>query len=253
MRIYVHSSGRENRQITVPILLNAGLSPILLVQQREYQSYHKKWGSIVQALPPEIITLSPTRQWIIDNTDDKVIMMDDDLRFCTRRDDDHTKFRPSDASDVLAMFQKLWDTLDEYAHAGVISREGGNRIEQSPYVFNTRMMRILGYHCPSVRAAGARFDRIITKQDFDMTLQLLRAGYVNALLTEYCHDQPGSNTSGGCSAYRSPEVMEKSARKLAELHPGLVKVVTKETKTAWGGGVRTDVQIQWKRAFNAGK
>jgi len=38
---------------------------------------------------------------------------------------------------------------------------------------------------------------------------------------------------------------------LAELHPGLVKVVTKETKGAWGGGTRTDVVVQWKKALKA--
>lgn len=253
MRIVIHSSGRANRQITLPSLLSAHLEPELLVQDSEFDEYHKFWGyrCLITKLPPEINRLSPTRQWIIDNTDGKVVMMDDDLRFCARRTDDWTKFNQATNSDVREMFHAIGCALDEYAHAGVVAREGGNRIEAFPYVFNTRMMRLLAYNADKVRAVGARFDRIITKQDFDMTLQLLRAGYPNALLTKFCHDQPGSNTSGGCSAYRSPEVMDDSARKLAELHPGFVKVVQKTTKGAWGGGVRTDVQIQWKKAYDS--
>jgi hypothetical protein len=82
-----------------------------------------------------------------------------------------------------------------------------------------------------------------------MTLQLLRAGYPNAVITEFVHNQAGSNTEGGCSAYRDAKMMESSARKLAKLHPGFVKVVTKETKTSWGGGERVDVQIAWKKAL----
>ena len=251
MRIVIHSSGRPNRQITLPFILEAGLEPQLLVQDREYGDYARMWGDMVSVvkLPPEITSLSPTRQWIIDSTVGKVVMMDDDLRFCTRRIDDPTKFRPSTPSDVKEMFVALDSVLDYYSHAGILAREGANRIEESPYVFNTRMMRILGYRARDVRAVGARFDRIPTKQDFDMTLQLLRAGHSNAVLTQWCHDQPGSNTSGGCSVYRTPEVMAESARKLAELHPGFVKVVTKETKGAWGGGSRVDVQIQWKKAY----
>lgn len=252
MRIIVHSSGRANRQITLPILLSAGLSPELLVQAHEHGEYLKFWGGRckITALPPEISRLSPTRQWIIDNTEGKVAMMDDDLRFCTRRTDDWTKFNQSTNSDVREMFTAIEYALDHYAHVGVIAREGGNRIDSFPYVLNTRMMRLLAYDTAVVKKCGARFDRLITKQDFDMTLQLLRSGYSNALLTKFCHDQPGSNTAGGCRLYRTPEVMDDSARKLAELHPGFVKVVSKETKGAWGGGTRTDVQIQWKKAFN---
>jgi hypothetical protein len=47
--------------------------------------------------------------------------------------------------------------------------------------------------------------------------------------------------------------MESSAKGLAELHPGFVKVVRKETKGAWGGGERVDVQIQWKKAWESSR
>jgi hypothetical protein len=36
------------------------------------------------------------------------------------------------------------------------------------------------------------------------------------------------------------------------LHPNIVSVVEKTTKTAWGGGTRMDVIIQWKKALGKG-
>jgi hypothetical protein len=75
------------------------------------------------------------------------------------------------------------------------------------------------------------------------------------VLNNWCNNQAeGSSADGGCSTYRTPELQAQAARLLAELHAPYVKVVEKETKTAWGGGTRTDVMIQWKRArHNAGE
>ena len=247
MRIFIHSSGRAGQTLTDKSIPSA----TMLVQAHEYELYKQAYPKLeVIALPPEITTLSPTRQWIIDNCDSsKVMMVDDDLRFCTRRSDDPTKFVPSDPEDVDEMLNSIQTMLSTYAHVGVLAREGANRILEPELVESTRMMRLLAYHVPTVQNVGAKFDRLPTKQDFDMTLQLLRAGYPNAVLTSWCHDQPGSNTKGGCSKYRTSEMMEKSANDLAALHPGLVRVVQKETKGAWGGGTRTDVVISWKKAL----
>ena len=204
----------------------------------------------VVPLPPDIKTLSPTRQWILDNCpEDKVLMMDDDLRFMVRRTDDRTKLAQASVEDVTQMVMEIEKELDTYAHVGVLARQGANRILETPRVECTRMMRLLAYDLNVVRKVGARFDRVITKQDFDMTLQLLRAGYANSVLTEYAHDQPGSNTAGGCSIYRTQEVMTQGAHRLKELHPDYVKIVEKPEVGTWGSS-RLDVQVQWKRAYN---
>jgi hypothetical protein len=70
-----------------------------------------------------------------------------------------------------------------------------------------------------------------------------------------------SNAKGGCSAYRTPELMEKVANFLSQEHRGLVTVKTKKTKGGWGGFpvdedgnvTRTDVIVHWKKAFQQGK
>jgi hypothetical protein len=204
--------------------------------------------------PPEIQGIGPTRQWIIDNAkSNKIVMLDDDLVFATRRKDAPTKFIPSTPEDIALLFTVIGNRLNNYAHVGVATREGGNR-DITDGVVNTRLLRILAYRVDMLRAESIRFDRLEFMEDFDVTLQLLRAGYENFKINWIVHNQRSSNAPGGCSTYRTLEGQSKAARELKRYHPEFVSVVTKTTKTAWNGATRDDVTIQWKRAFDsAGK
>jgi hypothetical protein len=256
MLYYVHSAGRAGPLPTLDALLGTphAARARLVVQAKEAKAYAAAYPNVrTIVLPPSIKSLSPTRQWLLENSDSrKFILFDDDLAFAKRRIDDPTKFESTRPGRLKHMLDLLDRTLDKFAHVGVLAREGGNRIT-APHVDVIRMMRVLGYDRDRVLATGARFDRLPTKQDFDMTLQLLRAGLPNRVIASYVQNQAGSNTAGGCSAYRTSEMMDKSAHDLAALHPGFVKVVQKNTKTSWGGGTRTDVTIAWKKAYASSK
>lgn len=263
MRLYIHTYGRADRQTTLERLpAEQAKNAVLVVQQREakaYAAYAERAEVLV--LPDHIRSLSPTRQWILDTHDvrkhgPKLLLLDDDLReFAKRRTDDLTLFTQCTPRDVADIYRQLDRALDKYAHAGVLAREGGNR-HTAPFSLATRMMRMLGYHVPTVRAVGARFDRVPCKQDFDMTLQLLRAGYPNYVIGKYIQAHHGSNTAGGCSSYRTRTMMDKAARTLCKLHAPFVTLVQKETKSAWVGAdglpaTRTEVIVQWKRALES--
>jgi hypothetical protein len=265
MLLYVHSAGRGHLPLpTLDTLLASerARDVRLVLQERELGSYADHMLKLPDvnnqciALPSKIKSLSPTRQWILENSPTtNFVLFDDDLSFATRRKDDITRFLPASRAGINRMLMLFERTLGVYAHVGLMAREGGNRVpvdargKPVPLLKATRMMRVLGYRADFVRSTGARFDRLPTKQDFDMTLQLLRAGYENAVITEFVHNQAGSNTEGGCSAYRDEAMMTKSAHGLAKLHPGFVKVVIKSTEFSWGGGERVDVQIAWKKAL----
>jgi hypothetical protein len=88
-------------------------------------------------------------------------------------------------------------------------------------------------------------------EDFDVTLNLMRQGHGNIVLNHMVHDQHGSNLAGGCSQYRDNIVQRAGAIGLKKLHDRFVSVVEKTTKTAWGGATRTDVRIQWKKAYES--
>lgn len=174
-------------------------------------------------------------------------MLDDDLVFYKRRIDDPTKFETANSLQIEDMFFCLESALDEYAMVGVAPREGANRNTER-YQFNTRLMRVLGFRLDVLSKEDIRFDKLPVMEDFCATLQLLTRGYDNLMLNNWCHNQFGSNTSGGCSSYRTPEVQRAAAEGLAAMFPEFVTVVKKTTKTAWGGGERYDVRVAWKQA-----
>ena len=250
MLIYIHTDGRPDKQITLKSFPASLVKRTRLVVQDAEKDHYLKLPNVV-VLPGDIDRLSPTRQWILENAEsDKFVMMDDDLTFAHRGPYTGTKLYKANTENVETMFTELEYLLENYIHVGISAREGNNRV-QSNLKENTRMMRLLGYNKPEVLKTGARFDRIDTKQDFDMTLQLLRKGHKNAVLYSFTHNQPGSNNTGGCSVYRDPEMMDRCSHELAALHPDFVKVVEKQTKTSWGGGIRTDVRIAWKKAYES--
>lgn len=263
MRLYIHTAGRPQKQTTLQWLPETLRQRTTLVVQAHEAGAHEAHGMRLLVLPPSIRTLSPTRQYILDKHDvrrhgPKLCLLDDDLRFDKRRMDKAGLFVVATPRDVVAIFNKLELALDFFAHAGVLAREGGNRVEER-FRLATRMTRVLAYDVPRVQKTRARFDRVPCKQDFDMTLQLLRAGLPNYVICDYVQGQGGSQAVGGCSAYRTLKMLDDAARQLAKLHPGFVSVVEKATRSAWGGTnekpvLRTEVIVQWKKALeSAGK
>lgn len=205
----------------------------------------------VMVLPPEINMLSPTRDWVIDNAQSRhVCMLDDDMRFFYRRQDDATKFLPATPDQIGAMFRRIEHIVEtSYAHVGIAPREGANRNTEH-YQYNTRMMRLLAYDTVPIKANSFKFAALPCMSDFHMTLELLKKKIPNCIINDFCNDQQTSDAPGGCSVYRTEELHTYCAHKLAELHAPYVKTVIKKTKGAWKGRERTDVIVQWKRAFN---
>jgi hypothetical protein len=250
MDIVIPTYGRANKQETARRLRKADVPFSLVVQSREAHLY-SDWPD-VRALPPEITTIAPTRQWIIENCNLKVCMLDDDLQFFVRREDDKSKLRDIKDAELVCMFERISVELDAYCHVGIAAREGANR-NTEPFIENTRIMRVLAYDAAAVCELGIRFDTMEVMEDFHVALSLLSKGCPNLMLNSYANNQAGSGKEGGCSHFRTPELHAANAEKLAAAFPQFVTVVEKETKTAWGGGTRKDVRIQWKKAYEYGR
>ena len=255
MDIVIPTCGRSGGQTTLQQLEGAGLKATLVVQAQEAHEYAKYRSSTtsIRVLPPSINTVAPTRQWILENVGvhDKVVMVDDDLVFYMRRDDDRTKLRDIYPRELNTAFWEMNHALGLFAHAGFAAREGANRNTDS-LVYNTRIMRVLGYRRDVLQRYNIRFDALPLMEDFHVAISLLKRGEMNVVLNNYAHNQSGSNKAGGCSTFRTPELHAASAKALALLHPAFVEVVEKTTKGAWGGGTRTDVRISWKKAYTNG-
>lgn len=248
MEIYILSKGRSHRQTTfnnLPRFLQ--MRVLVAVYPEELQDYSDYPTVAVNCVERGV---GHKRQWILDNcSSNKVVMLDDDLVFATRRKDDPTKFREAAPNEIGSLFDDIEQMLDQYAHVGVSGREGANR-RTEPRITVGRMTRILGYQVDVLKANNIRLDEMQLMEDFNTTLRLLRAGYPNMIINYMVQNQNGSDTSGGVSTYRTRDKQAAAAEELARKHPAFVSVVEKSPKTAWGGLPRKDVVIQWKRAYD---
>lgn len=255
MPLVIPTYGRAQRQKTfynLPVDLRR--ITYLAVQKREEHLYGDEFPCKV-VLPEHIQDIASTRDYLCHEVwpCDKLIMMDDDLEFAVRRSDDPTKFQDAFPEDINQMINALYVTLEGVAHTGVSPREGANR-NTDDFCFNTRTMRVLGYNTKVLVQEHILFRPYTFMCDFGVTLELLTRGYDGIVLNHWVNNQAGSDTRGGCSTQRTPELQTAAAYYLKERFPQFVTVVEKETKTSWGGGVRTDVRIQWKKArVSAGK
>lgn len=232
----------------------------------EYENQHYKMFlpmeeiSEVWLMPKECDHLPTQRQLCMNICKTRYIFfMDDDLTFLVRYKD--MKLGKASSDDVCDMVATVYESLacDKIPVVGVSTRLGNNRVTGS-YAEITRVTRCYALDLKAVRKVGAKFDDLIpdfVMEDFHLTLTMLEHGYKNRVWYMYAQQDSGSNAGGGCSVYRTQELQRKSALALKKAHPSVVTVKEKTTKGSWEGFsknpdgtvTRTDVIVQWKKAF----
>jgi hypothetical protein len=254
MGIYIPSKGRWGQIVQEKTFPNECFQkyPLhIVVHNSEYEKYKNKSTYPTRIVDCPITGIGSVRQWCLQHAQaagyDVCLMMDDDIHFDIRREDEPTKFAAIPRGNHITLLDDLHTILKHYAHGGVASRQGANRNTEN-VLYNTRLLRVLGYNVKMYYDSKAQYDRLPVMEDFDVTLQLLRAGYDNFLINNYVQDQTQSNAPGGCSTYRTMEMQAEAAHKLAALHPGFVTVVKKAAKGGGPWAERTDVIIHWKKA-----
>lgn len=253
MKLFIPTYKRVAKQKTWENLPDFVKEFTYLVCPESESQEHLAANRQVMAAPDSVKGIAATRQWIIENADDdQVLMLDDDQSFRCRMEGTY-KLRPMDDSDYRDMLDAASETLKEYNAVGISAQAGNNRTFPKSVVAPGRMYNMYALNRNFFLENDIRFDEMRVMEDFHVTLSMLRMGYSNAILQDWCWSSPGSNADGGCSSYRSAEVQREGALRLAELHSPFVKVVEKESKS-WGNGLekRTDVRVQWKKALEWG-
>lgn len=224
-----------------------------LAQSATYRAQLR--GVRVLVHPPEVRTIAAKRAWILRRWQGPLVMLDDDLRFAVRKRPGTTDpaLREATAEDLEQQLEALAQQLRTVAHAGWSARQGNNR-QEGGWKEATRQMYVLGYDADRLRGleetGRVTLGRIGFREDMDLTLQLLRLGLPNAVSYDVTADQAaGYAAAGGCTDERTVEGSDADALRLAELHPGLVKVVKKEYK---GSLHRNEVVVQWRKAYEQG-
>jgi hypothetical protein len=229
--------------------------------------------------PNDKMTIAAKRAWIFQRTAkekmQKIMMLDDDLRFGIRLEtpkqfkgygvrpydawkeyrakhsDAHKLILTDKGNDLRAekIFYAIERMLSTYAHGGIAPRLM-NQEYGHEFCVNGRVNYALAYHVPTVME-HCELGRINTREDFDYTLQLMRAGFPNAVYCwGICEQYKLYGAPGGTTGQRTVENSNADAKKLAKLHPGIVKVVEKDYK---GAGKRLEVVVSWANAIAEGK
>ncbi len=265
-RIYISTYERKGEQVTYEALPESWKKKtFFVVKRKEASHFRKTYGKgKVLVLPKDVNGLSACRQWILENTTDNYpIFADDDITFAVRKKDMKlVKAKPKDVGKLLDLWLSWLKEDKEIAMVGVSLRFGNNRLTED-YVENTRMASFYSFNRKVLIKEKIRFDRVKLMAGLDVNLCLLEKGYRIRVACNYAHSQAkGTGSAGGCSAYRTPKLMEETVNKMTKFHPGVVNKKIKVSKTSWGGMEKTkdgkgtkrvDCNIQWKKAYKPKK
>lgn len=262
--IYIPTWGRVDRQITwesFDEVTKHDSGAVLVAHPSEADALRSK-GYPVLETPEDVTTIGVKRQWIFDQHNVRMwgpwaVIIDDDLRFAKRREDDPTKFIGT--NDIPGEFGRMIDNLFGLFMlsplVGIRNRSGANRDHDGGlFLKNRRQFDVIGVDVQVMRKHNFRLDRTPIMEDFDFVLQFLTAGYSNLLLNTHTEDDmSGRDSAGGCQDERTALAQFEAAHWLAETWPDFVKVEEKRTKGEGAWSVRTDVRVQWAKAAEYGK
>jgi hypothetical protein len=268
MKIYIPTMARINRQHTVKQLVKANVHKEyechLVVPDKEKDLYGDYIEMGFKIVPTELYGISNIRQFLVETcSDDKILMMDDDMSFHVRPLLDDYDLYVAEGHEIFEMVKWLDNVLTDYAHAGIPTRKQNFQLtkrivrKNSYDIESTRVTHLHAFNTPIIKGEGLDFNAgmdINTMEDFHMVLSLLELGYPNIVCCKWAHEPKASNAPGGATLYRSLERHARCANNLRDKHPETVKVVERKTISSWGGSrdkptIRTDVRIQWQKAL----
>jgi hypothetical protein len=252
MQIIIPTRGRTDQQLTLQSLPSELRKRTTIVCPKIEAVSLSRLDVEIVVQPDPNWTIAQKRKWIIREWYrcgyDKIIMLDDDLNFATRISENDTHLRSIQGEELIPEFERIEEKLSpEFPHVGFGPRQG-NHTKKAGWKRPDRMMYSLGYYLPIV-VKECELGRIETREDMDLTLQLLRKGYPNAVWHTTVNDQRKFDAPGGATNERTIERSNADAHELARLHPGYVRVVPKAYSTSVP---RLEVICQWQRALQDG-
>lgn len=210
--------------------------------------------------------IATKRQWIADKFGAQpFIMLDDDMAPFARCAPQHREYvngrwkalpgHPTMSRDlatdkrVVQEFTAIEKLLvgRKVLHAGISSRLGNDTEQREDRIGPQRMMHAIGYAAGVLKQWKIRFDAVSCREDFHVTLELLKRGAPSYVVYRMCYSPGNYGAPGGCKTERTTASNDVAAEELARLHAPFVKVVQKDYKNE----PRKEVIVQWKRAYES--
>lgn len=215
----------------------------IVVYEGEPEKYPEKYHPYFLIAPLSVKGIHKTRQWIQDQhdiSDPLYGVLDDDVVFYENNyyyaaDDDKIRTpgkTPVDWELLLSTVDELFES-GEYGMIGFPStydivldmqpmkKNGGHF---PPYKENTRVLGACFYNKSLI--SEFRYDRIMMQEDLDFPLQVLENGIKICKCTGvYYGNTRKFGDPGGCSTYRTSDMVHEALFTLRDLHaPGIVKI-----------------------------
>jgi hypothetical protein len=228
LQIVIPSRSRPNKQITLANL-SENLWPYItiVVPQEQAAEYRIAVPKEVFIMPCDQKGLSLTRRFILHSRQTgKLITLDDDLTFYRRTDEGKFKRMTKDDTGLTEqIIETMVEFLDKYPYVGLVDKFMS---DLSPRNFKecSRFNEIYGYNRDLFPTPWPEI-RIPHDEDHDFHLQLLTRGHKTAVITEYSKSSFRVNAPGGCSEWRSKEVLEETYHLMQQYWPGIVSLTPK--------------------------
>jgi len=223
MLIAVPSKGRAGLTTTDKILPN---TCTFFIPESEYHQYKGIVKNIV-CVPKEVRGITPTRNWILKNTDKKwVVMLDDDAKNVgyiqrLKRNVKHHKIK--DEGFWTEEFLRYFDMTEQlnYKIWGIKTESSSK--SSYPYKPIITKTYALGSCMGIINDGEYYFDESYkVKEDYELCMRHIRdkGGLFGV---RYVHwENEHWTTDGGCKDYRTVEMEREAIKKLIKQYPGMV-------------------------------
>ena len=223
MLIAVPSKGRAGLTTTNKILPNLST---FFIPESEYHQYKGLVKNIV-CVPKEVRGITDTRNWILENTDEKwVVFLDDDAKNVGYNKLEERKTKKIEIRDEgfwAEEFLKYFDLTEQLGY-----KIWGTRTESSPrgtYPYKPFLTRsYVTASCMGIVNDGEYlFDPDFkVKEDYEICLSHIK-GKGGILAVRYLHwENEHWVTDGGCKDYRTIDMERDAIKRLIKLYPSMI-------------------------------
>lgn len=264
IHIAIITKGRIHKQKTLDRLPDSVRKRVTLYcHPGEESELNSIWGDKVRAIvpcPKDCKYVGQIREWLAYTAPKgKIIFCDDDVFFGVKQKGYTTPRTLSEknfTSDELEqhhinIFNFMWSELfkDEVAVSSVSYRPY-NRTNES-IKKNTRFFGVWGLDCKKYYQQNKYLmsDWFI-KQDMIVGIVCMMMGYNIHINNQYCFDVRQANIEGGCSTYRTVEMLNEFSLKMVKEFPEFVSIKNRKAGV-WAGDFKDkesiDVTVHWSK------
>ena len=227
MLVAIPSKGRAGNVKTLAVTPTAALY-VPLSEESWYRAYYKE--AAIVGVPDEIRGITNTRNWILDNTDERyVVFVDDDVEGVGYWDigyEGKKKVVMSEeqlSQEWLRLFH-LTDDLGYHIWGAETTGDYRTVHPHRPFIWYTYATA----SCMGLVNDGIRFDpEFPVKEDYELCLRCIRddGGIVGARYLFWKNSHWVDD--GGCKDYRTQEMEDNVIQKLMKMYPNRIKKITK--------------------------